>query len=184
MLTSSDLALTTTSLNPLLSEPLPADTRQKFLRFSLDQQDSALLPLEKITQLLRVNVTEILPIPETPGCVLGVCSWQGEMLWLVDLDGLISDRSVQPQTDLSLFVMVIQSHDSYLGLATQQIGDIELHDAEQIQPATLGLFPPSLQPFVLGVLPEHSSAVLNVTAILQCPLWQSHPKPHSQSSSA
>jgi positive phototaxis protein PixI len=174
MLPSLNSALTAISLDALTLDPIPADTRQPLLRFSLGPQDTALVVLEQLVEILRVPVTEILPVPETAGCVLGVCNWRGKMLWAIDLDDLVGYPSpLQPEQDpLFLHLMVVQLNDQFMGLGVRQVHDIELHELQQLQPVTPGLFPPRLQPFVLGTLPGCDGAVLQVTAITQCPLWQ------------
>ncbi len=178
MLTSLDSVLTATSLDLLTldDDPLPPETRQRLLRFPLGLEDSALLPLEQITEILRLNVTEILPVPEMPSCVLGIGNWRGEMLWLVDLNHLVGYRSLSSvrQVSASPVAMVVQVNDQAVGLVVQQVNDIELHELQQLQPAAAGLFPPKLLPFVLGALPGGNGAVLDVTAIAQSPLWQIH----------
>jgi positive phototaxis protein PixI len=176
MPTSLDSLLTATSLDLLTFDPLPPETRQRLLRFPLGLQDSALLPLEQIAEILRVNVAEILPVPEMPSCVLGICNWRGEMLWLVDLNYLVGSAplSQKEQVLSSLVVMVVQVKEQPVGLVVQQVNDIELHDLQKLQPAAPGLFPPKLLPFVLGALPGGKGTVLNVTAITQCPLWDVH----------
>jgi positive phototaxis protein PixI len=65
---------TATSLDLLTLDPLPPETRQRLLRFPLGLEDSALLPLEQIAEIIRVNVAEILPVPEMPSCVLGIAT--------------------------------------------------------------------------------------------------------------
>lgn len=173
MSTSLDSVLAAISLPaPAL---LPADTRQQVLRFALGS-DSALLPLAQITEIFRVDVMQILPVPETPNSVLGVCNWRGEMLWLVDLDSLAGYPSLvktqQEQESIALMVMVMQINDQTIGLGVRQVYEIEHHELQNLKPATLGLFPPRLQPFVLGVIPGCRGAVLDITAIMQRPLWQ------------
>jgi positive phototaxis protein PixI len=172
--------LSALNLDSLTLEPLPADTRQQLLRFSLGQ-DSALLPLEQIKEIFQINVMEVLPVPETAGCAWGVCNWQGELLWLIDLDALVGYPPLLQQAQfqsepMSLIVMVVQFNNQTLGLGVQQVGEIELHEMHNLQPPTPGLFPPQLQPFVLGALPACRGAVLNVIAIVQCPLWQTYPR--------
>jgi positive phototaxis protein PixI len=171
------IALDVASINLSLDleVPLPADTRQQMLRFSLGLQDSALLPLEKITEIFKVESINILPVPETHQCVLGVCNWRGGLLWLIDLEHLVGYPPLLQQMQsepLPLIVMVIQMNDQLLGLGVRQVGEIERYELQKLQPAAPGLFPSKLQPFVLGTLPECGGAVLDVTAIVQCPLWQ------------
>lgn len=168
---SSDL-----SLDPLILEPLPPETRQRLLRFPLGNQDTALLPLDQITEILRLSVADIVPVPKMPECILGICNWRGEMLWLVDLNQLVGRPPVSWQGlgGSSPIAIAVQVNHRSLGLVVQQFHEIELHELEQLQPATPGLFPPSLLPFVLGYLPGNNGTVLDVKAIAQCPLWQLH----------
>lgn len=173
---SIDLAQSTNhSLDALMLDPIAPETRQQLLRFPLTAQDSALLPLEQITEILRIEVAEILPIPETSGYVLGVCNWRGEMLWLIDLNdfvGYVSPFQPEQMPD-SLTIMVVQIANQTLGIGVQQVNDIELHDLQRLQQAVPGLFPTRFLPFILGMLPGCSDAVLDIQAIVQSPLWTS-----------
>jgi positive phototaxis protein PixI len=181
MPTSLDSLLTATTLDPLISDllsevPLTPDTRQRLLRFSLGREDSALLPLEQITEIFRVNPAEILPIPEMPSQVLGICNWRGEMLWLIDLNHLVGSPPLFQQEPVLAppVIMVVQVNGQSVGLVVPQVNDIELHDLQQLQPAAAGLFPPKLLPFVLGALRGGNGTVLDATAITEYPLWQRH----------
>jgi positive phototaxis protein PixI len=162
------------TLDFLTEEPLPPESGERLLRFLLGLEDSALLPLDQIVEIIRVNVAEILPVPEMPSCVLGICNWRGTMLWLIDLNNLVGYRSLSQQGQVltTPVAMVIQLDNQTVGLVVQQAYDIELHELQQLQPAAPGILPPKLLPFVLGVLPGDSGPVLDVTAIIQCPLWQ------------
>lgn len=173
MLTELDSVLTPTSLDLLTKDPLPPEPRQRLLRFPLGLQDSALLPLEQIAEIIRVNVAEILPVPEMPSCVLGICNWRGEMLWLVDLNHLVGCPPLSLERG-ALMAMVVQVNDQTVGLVVHKVNDIELHDLQQLQKAEAGLFPSKLLPFVLGALPGDRGTVLDVTAIIHSPMWQIH----------
>lgn len=164
------------TIDPLGLDPLPIETSSRLLRFPLGSQDSALLPLEQIAEIIRVNLTEILPVPSMPSCVLGICNWRGEMLWLVDLNHLVGYPSLSCPATASPVAMVVQSNEGAVGLVVQQVDDIELHDLQQLQKAAPGSYPRSLLPFVLGAVLGDCSTVLDVTAITQCPLWQIHQK--------
>lgn len=174
-------ALTATHFDPLALDffdevPLSPETRQRLLRFPLGSEDSALLPLEQIAEIFKVNVAEILPVPDMPNQVLGICNWRGEMLWLVDLNHLVGCQPVfRQELVLELpVVMMIQANNRSVGLVVPQVNDIELHDLQQLQSAAYGLFPPKFLPFVLGALPGGDGTVLDVTAITQYPLWCTH----------
>ncbi|MBE9127887.1 MULTISPECIES: chemotaxis protein CheW [unclassified Coleofasciculus] len=173
-MTSLDSFLT--ELDPLAFDPLPPDTRQRMLRFPLGIEDSALLPLEQIAEIIRIEVGDILPVPEMPTCVLGICNWRGEMLWLIELNHLMGYPALLQNGHIygSVAVMVVQVDDQFVGLMVSQVNDIELHDLQHLQPATSGLFPPKLLPFILGALPGNKGVVLNATGIIEYPLWQVH----------
>ncbi|MGQ4650078.1 chemotaxis protein CheW [Lyngbya aestuarii] len=174
MVTSLDFALTATDPDFLTLEPLPPETRQRLLRFPLGRQESALLPLEQITEVISVELTQILPVPAMSNCVLGICNWRGEMLWLVDLNHLVGCPPLFKllRVAVSPVAMVIQVNQQHVGLVVQQVNDIELHELQQLQTAASGLFPPKLMPFVLGVLPENGSPVLDVAAVASSRLLQ------------
>lgn len=167
---------TNNSLARLTADSSGEESHYKFLRFALGSQDSGLLPLEQISEVLSFTPTEILPVPEMPSCVLGIYNWRGKMLWLIDLNSLIDyppfvhgGRESEPLT-----AMVIQMNSQSMGLVVQCVNDIERHDATQIQNATAGLFPPKLLQFVKGYLPSANSTVLDAEAIARFPLWQLH----------
>lgn len=166
-----------TSLS-LLTDDLSAESepRQKFLQFTLGTADRGLLPLEQIAEVLIINTEGILPVPEMPGCVLGVCYWRGKMLWLVDLGHLLDYPPLlqlkQPRA--SAIAIVIQVEHQSLGLVVPQVEDIELHSTAQLQPATIGLFPAGLLPFIKGYFPETNNLLLDIAAIARFPLWQVH----------
>lgn len=160
-------------LDALNLEPAP-DQRQRLLRFSLSEQDSVLLPLEQITEILQVNVVDILSIPELPDCILGICNWRGEMLWLIDFPQVTGHLSpFQQELRLtSLLVLVVQINQQFVGLSVTQVNDVELHDLQQLQPALPGLVSPGLLPLVWGLLPGCNDAVLNIKAIADYSLWK------------
>jgi chemotaxis signal transduction protein len=181
---SRDLESPTSSFDGLLLGPLPPDTREQLIRVPLDTQDSVLLPLEQLTEILRIEFAEILSIPEMPSCVMGICNWRGEMLWLVDFNQFVGYPSLFQQEPFSapLTVLVIQSNQPLsakrtegIGMVVSQVHDIELHDLQRLQSPTIGLFSPDLLPLVRGVLPGCGDPVLDLQAFVECPLWKKRP---------
>lgn len=178
-MTASDSAIATTqldflSLESLNFEPPPPDTRQRLLRFPLSSQDSGLLPLEDIAEVLQVALADILPIPGVPDEALGVCNWRGEMLWLIDCNALMGYSPLLSQvSDLSpVLVLVVQAQDKSIGLGVPRFDDIERHDLSHLQIVAPGIFPPKMHAFIAGILPGDQGAVLDAPSIIQCPLWR------------
>jgi positive phototaxis protein PixI len=161
--------------DPLGLMPLPVDNRKRYLRFMLAQKDDTLLPLHEIVEVMQLSLEDIFPVPDMPGCILGVCSWQGETLWLVDLNHLVGYAPLCKQSQLvSLpIVIVVQSAGHSLGLVVEQVSDVDLFDESKIH-LDSGLCPPSLEPFVLGYCPQQGGTVLDVASLVNSPLWQSH----------
>lgn len=159
---------------------------EKFLRFQLGAEAIALLPLNIIKQVMQVSPAEILPVPQMPGCVLGIYNWRGEMLWLVDIGQLVGFPPLcdPPQPPLGkggqggdLMAIAIQIEDKTLGLVVRQINDIERHNIEQINMPSIGLFSPEIMPYLGGYIlgaNREVLMVLNASAIANAPLWQIH----------
>lgn len=154
---------------------------EKFLRFQLGSEGKALLPLNIISQVMRVLGADILPVPQMPSCVLGIYNWRGEMLWLVDIGQLMGFPALcEPSVGKGgvggdLMAIAIQINDQYLGLVVTQISDIELHEIQQIQVPSIGLFSPEIMPYLQGYLVAANNEVLmvlNAEALAQAPLWK------------
>ncbi|MGG6268723.1 chemotaxis protein CheW [Leptolyngbya sp. AN03gr2] len=160
----------------LLFDPPPPETRDRLIRFPLGDQPSVLLPLKQLTQILNVERHDVLSIPEMPDCVIGICTWHTEMLWLVDLNHFIGASPLLQPSLTRLTILVIQHDRQALGLAVSQVNEIELQDLQRLLPPPIGLFSPGLLPLIQGVLPGSSDAVLNLTSLIDCPLWKKHPK--------
>ena len=170
--------------DPLGLVPIPADNRQRFLRFMLSQKENVLIPLHQILEVMQLALEDIFPVPDMPSCIFGVCSWQGETLWLIDLNHLVGYTPLGQQTQLSSspVVIVVQSAGRSLGLVVEKVGDVDLLDEDKIR-MELGLCSPSLEPFVLGYCPHRGGTVLSVPAIVESPLWRFHDRASSVDSS-
>jgi chemotaxis signal transduction protein len=171
-----DPDLNTANLNPPFPEASAPDLRQKFLRFQVCPQNTALLAVEQIAAVVPIGISDILPVPQMPTCVLGLYNWRGEMLWLVDLSCQIGFPSLfAANTALStLMAIVVQVAGQSLGFVVRQVHDIERHDPEQIQLPISECLPPQLLPFVQGSLSNDQTIVLNGSALLQAPVLQVH----------
>jgi chemotaxis signal transduction protein len=146
------------------------------LRFYLTEQETALLPLSPVKQVVKVPVLEILPVPHMPNCVLGIYNWRGEMLWLVDLAQQLGFPSpfINLRTSEVVSTIMIQVDRIVLGLVVPQIVDIETHPLKQLQPPTAGLFSTKLLTCMQGYFVPSSSPVLSAQALIQDPLLQVH----------
>ena len=159
---------TSLELDPLGLAPLPEDTRQRFLRFKLSDENQTLLPLEVVVEVLQLEPVEILPMPEVPAYLLGVCSWLGEILWLVDVNVLVGHAPLWQQTPMlnQPVVIVVESGDRKIGLVVEQVDDVEMIAPETLHLPT-ELYSTALAPFVMGYVPNHGGTVLDVDVIVE-----------------
>jgi positive phototaxis protein PixI len=152
------------------------NAEQKFISFQLGVSDTALLPLEGVAELFQVSLTEILPVPEVPSCVLGIYNWREEMLWLVDLNALSGLTPLIQSASLLLapMTMVVQAGGQFMGLVVSQVKDIEMRSLQQMNNPDAGVFTPEILPLLKGYFIGANNEVIRIfepSAIIQAPLW-------------
>lgn len=161
---------------------------QKFLRFHFSPENTALLPLSTIKEVLNISISKIHPVPHMAECLLGIYDYRGEILWLVDLgkqlgltpsidslnfnsNSFLFPTFIETAIDSgftdTLTVIVIQEQEKYLGLVVPKVIDIEMHDVREIQSANDNLFSTEILPFLQGYLIYSSSPVLNPHALIE-----------------
>ncbi|MDB9312737.1 chemotaxis protein CheW [Spirulina sp. CS-785/01] len=149
----------------LTPSPLPTEPEQKYLCFQIGLENTAMLPVESIQEILRLEAAQILSVPDMPETVLGIYNWRGEMLWLIDLNHLLGIEGLTTPTLDLLTAIVLEIDHQRLGIVVQQVEEIEAHNPNKLQPPA-GLFSRHLEPFIEGYLRDARSIVLNPQAIL------------------
>lgn len=120
---------------------------ENFLSFYLTPQHQALLSTRQLAEIINLDATEIVPIPEMPSAVAGVCSWQGNVLWLVDLsywsgsDPLLTSAL----TSSNCNVLKVRCQGGTLGLLVHQVGQLKSCEVQEIQSITDSLAPSGLK---------------------------------------
>ncbi len=155
------------SLDLLFESEAPPPS-EKFLRFYLTGEDTVLMPVADIAGVTEVTASDILPVPDLPQFVLGICSWRGEMLWVVDLADWLGRSPLQWEDAVQTKVLAIfvESENQQLGLVVRDIDDIENHDRAQIQSPPPGLFPEAAMPYLQGYIAARASMVLSASALV------------------
>ncbi len=144
---------------------------EQFLRFSLDSSTRIMLPIRQITEVLKIQFSQIVPIPQMPDWVMGVYNWRGDILWMVDLAHLIGlSPWYQQNTNRSSHTAIVLSPDKDranrgtkidLGLVVSRVEDIELCDTSAIQSPPESSIHPQLAPFLQGYwLGSHEDMIL------------------------
>lgn len=160
---------------------LTSSDSEQYLRFYLEPNTTALLPIQQLTEVITIPIGQIVPIFNMPAWVMGVYNWRGEILWMVDLNHLIGLTPWYQQTSSGSFhsavVLYIRAKNTtssnmkskMLGLVVNRIEDIEWCDSNLIQSPPSSTVTPELVPFLRGYWLKSSHemlVVLNGEAII------------------
>lgn len=158
------------------SRGTPSETQTKeqtatqdlqFLRFYLVPDTTAILPVQQITEVLTMPISQVLPIPHMPAWVMGVYNWRGEILWMVDLGHLLGLTPLYQQANSRSTYTTIVIHSSQqvpgrqragspltgsktLGLLVNRVEDMEWCNPDLIQLPPQSATPDKLVPFLRG----------------------------------
>lgn len=133
-----------------MNNPSSISKTENYLSFYLTPQYQALLSTRQLVEIIHLEAREIVPIPEMPAAVAGVCSWQGDVLWLVDLSYwsgaaplltstlTVSDLTEEAQSFATrdrthCSVLKVKCQGGTLGLLVHQVGQLQSCDVQQIQ---------------------------------------------------
>ena len=150
--------------------------QEQFLRFHLEPDLNAALPVDQMTEVFTVSTTKVVPIPHMPPWVIGVYNWRGEILWLVDLGYLLGGTPLYQQTSSrSLYTaIVINSQQSggrqgsstagkkMLGLAVNRVEDMEWFNSDLIQSPPESAINAALVPFLRGYWLKNNGEIVVV----------------------
>ena len=127
------------------------DARQQFLKFYLDSDTAALLPVAHLTEVLKVPIETVVPIPHMPEWVMGIYNWRSEILWMVDLAKLVGlsswhQSSARSAVYTAIVLNVASAEEGVtpdnpgtpVGLIVSGADDIEWCNPDDLQ------FPPSM----------------------------------------
>ena len=117
---------------------------QQFIGFSLEPNTSMMLPITGVTEVLKLTLNQVVPIPQMPDWTMGVYNWRGEILWMVDLGNLLGLYPWQQQNlNTSLVTAIIISTPKgakakglvkkSLGLIVPGVEDIEWCNPDEFQ---------------------------------------------------
>jgi positive phototaxis protein PixI len=116
----------TTTLFPHSTAERLHEQSRRYLSVFLPGNHQALLPTDSLIEVLTFAPIQVIPIPDTPAQVMGVCNWRGEVLWLVDAGHLLtptpSFRETNYQTKFN--VVVLKQQNRALGLVVERVGNM------------------------------------------------------------
>ena len=135
---------------------------KQFLRFNLHGNTKVMLPIKQITEVLKIQFSQIVPIPQMPSWVMGVYNWRGDILWMVDLGHLIGlNPWYRQNTNQSNHTAIVLSPNKEkrnsnaeanlnLGLVISKVEDLETCNVDDIQIPPQSTINAQLAPFLQG----------------------------------
>jgi positive phototaxis protein PixI len=160
----------------LSTRKLDRRSQQQFLRFHLEPDTAAMLPVAQLSEVLTIGLGQIVPIPHLPPWVLGVYNWRGEILWMVDLGYLVGltpwhqqsvarshYRAIILNGDISFEQnqrkrsFTNQDRNQMLGLVVSRVEDIEWCDTDDLHSPPTASISAKLISYLRGiwVKPNH-----------------------------
>ena len=121
------------------------DVTEQLLRLHLLPDTTALLPVAQLTEVLKIPIGQITPMPHMPDWVMGIYNWRGEILWMIDLGSLAGllpwyRRAMSASTYSAIVLdtksskpLSTDSGKQTLGLVVNRVEDIEWCNPNSIQ---------------------------------------------------
>ena len=148
--------------------------KKQFLRFDLNQGSKAMFPVKQITEVLKIQFSQIVPIPQMPPWIMGVYNWRGDILWMVDLGHLIGlNPWYQEGIHRSKHTAIVLSpnkeinkknveNNINLGLIVSVVDDIEICSVADIQIPQSSNINSQLKSFLTGYLVQPEGDIIMV----------------------
>ncbi|MBF2098695.1 MAG: chemotaxis protein CheW [Gloeomargaritaceae cyanobacterium C42_A2020_066] len=142
------------------------------LSFFLPPDTWGLLSATSLVEVLTLDPTQLVPIPDMGPAVVGVTNWRGEVLWLLDLGVHLGFPGLFDQAHpLSACLgLVIRHQGQTLGLLVERVGAMLNLDLAEIQSPLGSLSNPELTACLRGywLHPEGAThLVLDMGALLE-----------------
>jgi twitching motility protein PilI len=136
-----------------------------YLKFQLNQQTGAALPVKHTQEALVIPGELVTPMPNMPSCILGLMNWRSQIIWAIDLPKMFNLES--PDNRQQYNIIVIRLDSLILGLVVQEITGTIKFLAEDIR-SPLGQVNPSLTPYLSGcfIHKEEMLLVLDTSSIV------------------
>lgn len=132
-----------------------------YLSFYLNQQTPALLLMKYAQEVIVVPLNRLTPMPNMPGCVLGLLNRRSRVLWVVNLAKLINLPVTDPIAQ-QYQIIVIHVGKVKLGLIVQSVKGI-IHFPPHSHQVPTELFSP-LAPYISGYIPQEDEMLIVLDA--------------------
>jgi positive phototaxis protein PixI len=129
--------------------------QQQYIGLNLPPDLKVLLPNTYVTEVITLSAEQIVSLPETSPCLMGLSNWRGEVLWLVDISALFGREPLYRRAPniarLGVFDGIVVQYQQYtVGFVVDQVTQLQQLPLSEIRPLVLERKVPSI-PDLQGV---------------------------------
>ena len=133
-------------------------TGEMFLRFRLDEQTSAVVPMPQTQEAIVLPVSRLSVIPNLAKPILGLFNRRSSLLWLVDLPEMLGLEPLDRHRQ-SYDIILLKVEETPLAIAVRAIEGVIRFDREEIK-SPIGSFNPAFTPYLSGWMLQEQELVL------------------------
>jgi positive phototaxis protein PixI len=133
-------------------------TGDMFLRFQLDNQTAAVVPMHQTQEAIVVPSGRVSVIPNLPSPVLGIFSRRSSLLWLVDLPEILGLEPLDRHC-YSYDIALLKVEQMPLAVAVRAIQGMVRFSPEEIR-SPIGSFNPAFTPYLRGWILQEQELIL------------------------
>lgn len=99
---------------------------QQFLRFRLADGTLAMVRSHHLTEVLNLELKQVISIPDVQPALVGVYNWRGEVLWLLDLGLYLGSEPLYQKTFNTgkVSIVIVHFEGQTLGLCVKQVDEM------------------------------------------------------------
>ncbi len=158
----------------LLSKTADNHLGDGYLRFLLNQQTPAVLPMRYTQEAIVVPVETITSMPNMPSCILGLTNWRSRIVWVIDLPRMFNLEASEGRfRQYNIIITKVES--VLLGLVVQDITGTTKFMPDEIR-SPVGQVASSLVPYLRGCVVQNKEVllVLDAQSIVQSSIIHSN----------
>lgn len=100
-------------------------SREQFLGFWLTSSLQAVISTESVSEVLSIESSNIIPLPDIAYTVMGIYNHRGSILWVIDLPCLMGLKPLYISGYRHHFsVLLMRSHQQIMGFGVPKVGQI------------------------------------------------------------
>jgi chemotaxis signal transduction protein len=123
--------IVTTSLAQLKITEQPSEIQLEedenlYLSLILSVDHQVLIPSHQVIEIITVAPTQITPISQVDKPIMGIYSWRGEILWVIDGAALLGDTALCDRHFWSnrYSVFVVRESGEHIGIMVPDVGNL------------------------------------------------------------